>query len=87
MVWVAHDTPVDSEDRADVDFVTAQVEQLFPHLAAGTVVLISAQLPVGTAAKPEADDLEGNDESNRQEDAENLETAVDPLVGPPLADA
>jgi UDPglucose 6-dehydrogenase len=54
VVWVAHDTPVDSEDRADVDFVTAQVEQLFPHLAAGTVVLISAQLPVGTAAKLEA---------------------------------
>jgi UDPglucose 6-dehydrogenase len=53
VVWVAHDTPVDSDDRADVDFVTKQVERLFPHLSAGTVVLISAQMPVGTAAKLE----------------------------------
>jgi UDPglucose 6-dehydrogenase len=53
VVWVAHDTPVDSEDRADVGFVTQQVERLFPHLCAGCVVLISAQVPVGTAARLE----------------------------------
>ncbi|HEX7598276.1 MAG TPA: nucleotide sugar dehydrogenase, partial [Polyangia bacterium] len=41
-------------DRADVGFVTAQVERLFSHISPGTVVLISAQLPVGTAAKLEA---------------------------------
>jgi len=54
VVWVAYDTPVDSEDRADVDFVTGQIERLFPHLTANTVVLVSAQIPVGTTAKLEA---------------------------------
>jgi len=54
VVWVAHDTPVDSDDRADVGFVSKQVERLFPHLSPGTVVLISAQMPVGTAAQLEA---------------------------------
>jgi UDPglucose 6-dehydrogenase len=53
VVWVTHDTPVDSDDRADVGFVSKQVERLFPHLAAGTVVLMSAQMPVGTAAQLE----------------------------------
>jgi UDPglucose 6-dehydrogenase len=54
VVWVAHDTPVDAEDRADVGSVTTDIERLFPHLAEGTVVLISAQLPVGTTASLEA---------------------------------
>lgn len=49
LVWVAFDTPVDDEDRADVQFVVDQVKRLFPHLAAGTLVLISSQLPAGTA--------------------------------------
>jgi UDPglucose 6-dehydrogenase len=53
VVWVAHDTPVDAEDRADPDSVTGQVERLFVHLTEGTVVLISAQLPAGTVAKLE----------------------------------
>jgi UDPglucose 6-dehydrogenase len=48
LVWVAFDTPVDEEDRADAAFVERQVEGLFPHLKDGSVVLISAQLPVGT---------------------------------------
>jgi UDPglucose 6-dehydrogenase len=54
VVWVAHDTPVDAEDRADVGLVTNDIERLFPHLAEGTVVLVSAQLPVGTVASLEA---------------------------------
>jgi len=48
IVWVTYDTPVDQEDRADVEWVIDQVTRLFPHLEAGTLVLISSQLPVGT---------------------------------------
>jgi UDPglucose 6-dehydrogenase len=48
VVWVCHDTPVDDEDRADVKFVTSRVEDIFDHLKDGAVVLVSAQLPVGS---------------------------------------
>ncbi len=48
VVWVAYDTPVDDEDRADVGFVVQRITRLFPHLAPGTLALISSQLPVGT---------------------------------------
>lgn len=54
VLWVAYDTPVDDEDRADVDFVIAQVERVLPHLRADTVVLVSSQLPVGSIARLEA---------------------------------
>lgn len=53
VVWVAYDTPVDDEDRADVDFVVERIARLFPYLAAGTLVLISSQLPVGTTRRLE----------------------------------
>jgi UDPglucose 6-dehydrogenase len=49
-VWICHDTPVDEEDRADTDAVFRQVAMLFPHLKNGAVVLVSAQLPVGSVA-------------------------------------
>lgn len=48
VVWVCHDTPVDDDDRADVRFVTRRVEAIFRHLKDGAVVLVSAQLPVGS---------------------------------------
>ena len=50
IVWICHDTPVDDEDRADTDAVHRQAEMLFPHLKDGAVVLVSAQLPVGSIA-------------------------------------
>lgn len=53
VVWVAYDTPVDEQDHADVDFVIERVKRLFPNLEAGTLVLISSQLPVGTTRKLE----------------------------------
>lgn len=53
IVWVTYDTPVNEEDRADVDFVVDHVIRLFPHLAEGTLVLISSQLPVGTTRRLE----------------------------------
>lgn len=48
VLWVAYDTPVDDDDHAQVEWVTARVESVFPHLETGTLVLISSQLPVGT---------------------------------------
>src|SRR5262249_26259837 len=50
VVWICHDTPVDEEDRADTDAVLRQAEMLFPDLKDGAVVLVSAQLPVGSVA-------------------------------------
>ncbi|MEJ0075808.1 MAG: nucleotide sugar dehydrogenase [Alphaproteobacteria bacterium] len=50
IVWICHDTPVDEEDRADVDAVLRQTGMLFPHLKDGSVVLVSAQLPMGSVA-------------------------------------
>lgn len=48
VVWVCFDTPVDDEDRADVAFVTKRIEAVFSHLKDGAIVLVSAQLPVGS---------------------------------------
>jgi len=50
VVWICHDTPVDEDDRADVAAVMRQVGLLLPHLKDGAVVLVSAQLPVGSVA-------------------------------------
>ncbi|HMG72627.1 MAG TPA: nucleotide sugar dehydrogenase [Pyrinomonadaceae bacterium] len=55
VVWVAYDTPVDEQDRADVEFVFAEIKKLFPHLEAETLVLISSQVPVGTTRRLERD--------------------------------
>jgi len=50
IVWVTFDTPVDDADRADTDFVIGRVQRILPLLAEGTLVLVSAQLPVGSIA-------------------------------------
>lgn len=50
IVWICHDTPVDEDDRADVDVVLRQTKALFPHLKDRAVVLVSAQLPAGSVA-------------------------------------
>jgi len=54
VVWVAFDTPVDNEDRADVDYVVACVSKIFPYLKTGQEVLISSQLSVGTSKRLES---------------------------------
>jgi UDPglucose 6-dehydrogenase len=53
VLWVAWDTPVDDQDRADVDFVIRELTALFPFLRRDALVLISSQLPVGTARQLE----------------------------------
>lgn len=54
VLWVTYDTPVDADDRADVDFVVREVAATLPHLRRGTVVLVSSQLPVGSVKRLEA---------------------------------
>lgn len=54
VAWIAFDTPVDADDRADVEGVIAEVARLLPHLRDGAVVIVSSQLPVGSVARLEA---------------------------------
>ena len=53
VVWVTWDTPIDNEDRSDVEWVFGRVEQLFPYVRHGAIVLVSSQLPVGSIAELE----------------------------------
>ena len=53
VLWVCFDTPVDENDVADVAFVLERIERCLPDLPPGTVVLISSQLPAGTARRLE----------------------------------
>lgn len=53
LIWVAYDTPVDEDDQADVEFVVERLMKLFPYINAGTLILISSQLPVGTTRRLE----------------------------------
>lgn len=54
VIWVTYDTPVDEDDRADVGFVIERVARLFPELELGQQILISSQLPVGSARRLES---------------------------------
>jgi len=53
IIWIAYDTPVDEDDRADVEFVVEQVKATFPYLKDDALVLISSQLPVGSTRRLE----------------------------------
>jgi UDPglucose 6-dehydrogenase len=55
VLWVCFDTPVDSEDRACVQWVRDQLDNIAPHLRPGVLVLISSQVPVGFSAKLTSD--------------------------------
>jgi UDPglucose 6-dehydrogenase len=49
LVWIAFDTPVDDEDRADVEWVLKRSAEVLAHAAPGALVVLSGQLPVGSA--------------------------------------
>ncbi len=51
VVWITYDTPVDNNDNADIDFVIDECKKIFPYLSPDTLVIISSQLPVGTARR------------------------------------
>ena len=55
VLWVAFDTPVDDRDEADVGFVRASLEAIAEHIAAGTLVLVSSQVPIGFTRALERD--------------------------------
>jgi UDPglucose 6-dehydrogenase len=55
VLWLCYDTPVNEDDESDVDFVLANLRRALPHLPKGALVLISAQMPVGTCRKLEAE--------------------------------
>ena len=50
IVWIAFDTPVDDEDRADVESVLADSARVLARAAPDALVVLSSQLPVGSAA-------------------------------------
>lgn len=50
LIWIAFDTPVDDEDRSDVEWVLARSAGVLAHAASGALVVHSAQLPAGSAA-------------------------------------
>lgn len=54
VLWVTFDTPVDDDDRADVEYVVSRIQAMFEHLDKGTLIIVSSQLPAGTILKLEA---------------------------------
>jgi UDPglucose 6-dehydrogenase len=55
LVWVTFDTPVNEQDEGDVDWVRGEIEAIGSALRPGTLVLISAQVPVGFTGGLEKD--------------------------------
>jgi UDPglucose 6-dehydrogenase len=53
VLWVAHDTPVDAQDRPDTAAVLAEIEQALAAATPQTLVIISSQLPVGSVRRLE----------------------------------
>jgi UDPglucose 6-dehydrogenase len=53
LVWIAFDTPVDDEDRADVDWVLEGAVEALGGAGVGALVVVSSQLPVGSVARLE----------------------------------
>ena len=53
VLWLTYDTPVNDNDESDVESVLTNLRKALTHLPKGALVLISAQLPVGTCARLE----------------------------------
>jgi UDPglucose 6-dehydrogenase len=51
VLWVAYDTPVDDDDRADMDAVLGHVRALFGMVPDGATVLVSSQVVAGTTRR------------------------------------
>ena len=48
VLWVTSDTPIGSDGEPQPDLVIQQLEPVLPVLDAGTLVLVSSQLPIGS---------------------------------------
>jgi len=55
VLWLCCDTPVNENDESDIAFVLGRLRRALPHLPKGALVLISAQLPVGTCRALESE--------------------------------
>jgi UDPglucose 6-dehydrogenase len=51
VVWITFDTPVDDEDRADVEVVLAESERALAAAGRDALVVSSSQLPVGSMSE------------------------------------
>jgi UDPglucose 6-dehydrogenase len=49
VVFIAYDTPVGADDASDLTPIRSALDACAPHLDPGAIVVVSAQLPVGTA--------------------------------------
>ncbi|HZR21919.1 MAG TPA: nucleotide sugar dehydrogenase [Verrucomicrobiae bacterium] len=54
LLWLCYDTPVDDNDRSDIQSVLTNLKKVLSHLPPGALVLISSQLPVGTCSRLES---------------------------------
>ena len=50
-VLLMQDTPVDEQDRVDDSTFWRDVEAILPHVAPGTVLYVTAQVPVGSCSR------------------------------------
>lgn len=48
LIWITFDTPVDEQDKADVEFVKNEIIKALPHINTNSLIILSSQLPVGT---------------------------------------
>jgi UDPglucose 6-dehydrogenase len=53
IVWITFDTPVDQDDRADVDWVVNHAASAFRYMRDDALMLVSSQLPVGSSRRLE----------------------------------
>lgn len=51
VVWCAFDTPVNDADEVDLAPIRAALEKAAPYFADGVLIVVSSQVPVGTAAR------------------------------------
>ncbi|OGZ00146.1 MAG: hypothetical protein A2945_00440 [Candidatus Liptonbacteria bacterium RIFCSPLOWO2_01_FULL_52_25] len=54
VVWCAFDTPVNDADEADLAPISEALLKAVPHFMDGVLVVVSSQVPVGTAARAKA---------------------------------
>jgi UDPglucose 6-dehydrogenase len=53
VLWIAYDTPVDAEGKADIEWVFSRIEHALTGIGTDALVLLSSQLPVGSVARLE----------------------------------
>jgi len=85
---IMFDTPVDENDQSDLSPVFAAAREIAPNLEQNTVILVTAQVPVGTCARLEAEIKQINPALNFAVaySPENLQLgqAIERFIHPPL---